>query len=1058
MSEMLCPNCGKEYRTGDEACRYCGYVFPFSTVVIASGRTLQGRYEIQELIHTGGMGYIYLAKDKRLYDRICIVKQVRESITSEAHRKKLEAEAQSMTKLNHPNIAMIFDHFVEEGYYYLVVERISGQTLSEVFKDRGGQLGEEEVWRWAVDICDVVGYLHRAGVIHRDISPDNIMLNDEGIIKFIDFGTSHEFRYTAPGGTVGIGKYGYTPPEQWRGKPEQRSDIFALGATIYYLLSGYLPLSQGYITGQAPQKADFNPSFPPITAKNPAVSPRLEAVLQKALQLDINKRYASAAEFGQALKALLPEGTRRAGKKAVARPVSLGVGIALAVAGLGAAWLLTLLWVVGVGGMDPPLKVTQLALILAAGLVGVVPGVLLLRRGITGHFRNRPEGGRVTGWWWLPSLALGFIGGVFTWFRHKDINWRQSRNMLTAGILMTFVFIAPVLAAGHERDVLPPGSPPVTQNGTPSTPGPGETTVPATTPPATTATQPVLDFEKIMALTQNPSAFFELDYNQVDFGTGEIYSGQVFPMNFTGKASCIQDMGLDNLEVRVKYQITARNNASSARVTLNPDLTVNIEDFPTRAGESYAIDEVVLLQFPETAATGEYTVIGEIVEVMVKIGSWFDISPYLEEAGDLGTLQYVAANPATQSHTFSGHVLEADTRNPIAGAVIHVIEYDSRVGYYVQRGDGRTDAAGYYATSPFSQPGPFALYVNASGYATEWYDDEYIRNDATPLEFLVSGEISNINFLLEPEGTISGRVIADNTLEGIAGLNVMAVDGFTGIWMAGVNTSSDGTYTLTGLPAWSYRVQASASNSMMPYANEYYPNTFDWGRAEQITVADEQDVRGIDFTLAPGGSISGTIRAAYDLRALSGVSVQPFQIVDGRWLCWGAISDENGNYTVYGVPYGQLYVRAPGRFSDGDGDFVQEYYLEQWQQAQAMRVTVGEDNNPSNINFTLAAGGSISGRVISDASFEGIANLHVFAADYDTGEWLSGAFTDADGNYALRGLPAGTCWVRAVASNNGLPYTDEFYFNADNPNDALPITVRANQDTSGINFSLSPTA
>ena len=299
-----CPNCNKPYQAGDEVCRTCGFILPITSPVIATGEVLQTRYEIQELVHSGGMGYVYLATDKRLYDRFCIIKQVKEPIKSEAHRKKLEEEALRMSKLNHPNVAMILDHFIHGGHYFLVVERIYGKTLNEVLRENRGHLTEQEVVSWAVSICDVVSYLHSEGIVHRDISPDNIMLTGDGSIKFIDFGTLREFKYIAPGGTVGIGKYGYTPPEQWQGKPEPRSDIFSLGATIYYLLTGFLPLSREYTTRQAPQKEDFNPSFPPIRTKNPAVSPQLEAALHKALQLDVNDRYPTVEEFGEALRNL----------------------------------------------------------------------------------------------------------------------------------------------------------------------------------------------------------------------------------------------------------------------------------------------------------------------------------------------------------------------------------------------------------------------------------------------------------------------------------------------------------------------------------------------------------------------------------------------------------------------------------------------------------------------------------------------------------------------------------------------------------------------------------
>ena len=300
-----CPHCGKEYKPGDEVCQECGLILPFSTDTLTAGTILQGRYEIQELSHIGGMGYIYLAKDKKLYDRLCILKQVKEPVKSDTDLlNKLQEEAMRMARLSHPNVAMILDHFVEGDYYFLVVERISGKTLSEVFAERHGQLKEEEVVSWAISICNVISYIHKEGIIHRDISPDNVMLTDEGIIKFVDFGTLRELRYIATKGTAGMGKFGYTPPEQWQGRPVPQSDIFALGATIYYLLTGSLPLSKEYLSGQGPQRQDFNPKFLPIRTKNLSISTQLEAVVEKALQLDANNRYSSAAEFGQALRSL----------------------------------------------------------------------------------------------------------------------------------------------------------------------------------------------------------------------------------------------------------------------------------------------------------------------------------------------------------------------------------------------------------------------------------------------------------------------------------------------------------------------------------------------------------------------------------------------------------------------------------------------------------------------------------------------------------------------------------------------------------------------------------
>jgi len=448
-----CPNCNSQYEIGDEVCRICGSILPVTTAIIPAGKILQTRYEIQELVHSGGMGYVYLATDKRLYDRLCIIKQIKEPIKSATHRKKLEEEALRMSKLNHPNVAMILDHFIDGGYYFLVVERIYGKTLSEVFKEHHGRLTEKEVLGWAIAICDVVSYLHKEGVVHRDISPDNIMLTNEGSIKFIDFGTLRELRYIVPGGTAGMGKYGYTPPEQWQGKPEFRSDIFALGATIYYLLSGFLPLSKKYLTTQTPQKDDFNPSFAPIRTKNPKISKQLEDILQKALQLDVNDRYSSVAEFGDALKKL--QGTRTKvvsaasithdaasipGDKLITKSGNFWGGVALLAIGSINGGLAM------IAAMVMKEDYWTIPLIMALLVVPfIIPGIFLLRRGIDSVRKAIPDG-HISNLWWLLPTILGFIGGIISFMKKKDINQRKAMNMLTLGILLMFIW--PLLITG----------------------------------------------------------------------------------------------------------------------------------------------------------------------------------------------------------------------------------------------------------------------------------------------------------------------------------------------------------------------------------------------------------------------------------------------------------------------------------------------------------------------------------------------------------------------------------------------------------------------------------
>jgi signal peptidase I len=306
-----CPNCQAEIKAGSQVCPQCGYAFPFATDMLDVGRVLQNRYELVKLIHSGGMGYIYLAQDKRL-DRAVVVKQVRQPVKSDAHRKKLEEEALRMAQLSHPAVAMVFNHFVEDDFYFLVEEYIKGQTLSEIFEKSGRKLEESQVINWMVQVCEVIGYLHNKGMVHRDISPDNIMLTDEGHIKLIDFGTLHDLSMIAGKKAGKEGKFGFTPKEQWDGNPVPQSDVFAIGATTYYLLTGFLPVSEECRSGGKPQPSDYSPEFPPIRTKNEQVSLHLQETLRRALQIESSGRYASIGE----LKLVLA----REGQETVALP------------------------------------------------------------------------------------------------------------------------------------------------------------------------------------------------------------------------------------------------------------------------------------------------------------------------------------------------------------------------------------------------------------------------------------------------------------------------------------------------------------------------------------------------------------------------------------------------------------------------------------------------------------------------------------------------------------------------------------------------------------------
>jgi outer membrane protein assembly factor BamB/tRNA A-37 threonylcarbamoyl transferase component Bud32 len=268
---------------------------------LPDGHLLQDRYRILGLLALGGMSTVYRAQDLHFSQvtRLCVVKEMLHTTADPQVRtmmaSRFEREANILASLNHPGIVQVYDFFSESDRSYLILEHVDGKNLDIILGDTEGFLPEAQVVNWAIQVCEVLSYLHShepQPIIFRDTKPANIMVDSHGRIRLVDFGIARIFQ-SGHKGTM-IGTEGYNPPEQYRGFAEPRVDIYALGATMHHLLSKQDPRME----------APFSFHERPIHNTNPTVSRELTEIVNRALQYDINKRYGSAEEMRRALMSL----------------------------------------------------------------------------------------------------------------------------------------------------------------------------------------------------------------------------------------------------------------------------------------------------------------------------------------------------------------------------------------------------------------------------------------------------------------------------------------------------------------------------------------------------------------------------------------------------------------------------------------------------------------------------------------------------------------------------------------------------------------------------------
>ena len=262
------------------------------------GLTLINRYAIIDVIGVGGMGSVYHARDLHFpnINKMVAIKEMINQTSDPLLRQMIiqnfEREAHLLATLTHPSIPKIFDYFTHDERSYLILEYVPGKDLEKIINETDEYLPAEKVAAWAVELCDVLQYLHDhkpEPIIFRDIKPSNIMINLQNHVVLVDFGIAKLFK-SGQKGTM-IGTEGYSPPEQYRGEATFETDIYALGATLHHTLTKRDPRLEPPF------------SFPErqIRKINPAVSSGLESVINRALQYSPQKRYLSAESMKMAL-------------------------------------------------------------------------------------------------------------------------------------------------------------------------------------------------------------------------------------------------------------------------------------------------------------------------------------------------------------------------------------------------------------------------------------------------------------------------------------------------------------------------------------------------------------------------------------------------------------------------------------------------------------------------------------------------------------------------------------------------------------------------------------
>lgn len=257
-----------------------------------TGELIDGRYKILRKLGEGGMSVVYLAVNEKVNKHWAIKEVKKEGVENfETVHQRLLTEADILKRLHHPNLPDIVDIIENEETFLLVMDYIEGRQLESIVQEYGPQK-EETVVNWGKQLCDVLSYLHSQNppIIYRDMKPANVMVQKDGKVVLIDFGTAREFKASQAEDTLCLGTCGYAAPEQYKGQGQSdiRTDIYCLGVTLYYLLTGHNPICKPY-------------EIYPIRYWNTNLSSGLEMIILKCTRKNPSKRYQSCEELQQEL-------------------------------------------------------------------------------------------------------------------------------------------------------------------------------------------------------------------------------------------------------------------------------------------------------------------------------------------------------------------------------------------------------------------------------------------------------------------------------------------------------------------------------------------------------------------------------------------------------------------------------------------------------------------------------------------------------------------------------------------------------------------------------------